>query len=63
MLELERVLGVFRVGSGVSKDFVGVDVVVSWTAANSVAILEGASMLGSGSSAWGRRLMMRCSER
>ena len=36
---------------------------VSWTAANSVAILVGASILGSGSSAWERGLMVRCSER
>lgn len=36
---------------------------VSWTAANSVAILVGVSILGSGSSAWGRGLEVRYSER
>lgn len=54
---------VVRIGSGVLRVCVGGDVVVSWTAANSVAILVGASILGSGSSAWGRGLVMRCSER
>lgn len=56
-------LVVVRIGSGVLRVCVGGDVVVSWTAANSVAILVGASILGSGSSAWGRGLVMRCSER
>ena len=36
---------------------------VSWTAANSVAILVGVSTLGSGSSAWTRGLAVRYSDR
>ena len=62
MLEVETALVVVCGGLGALRDCVGEDVVVSWTAANSVAILEGASILGSGSSAWGRGLVMRCSE-
>ena len=48
---VETALVVVGGESDVLRDCVGRDVMVSWTAANSVAILEGVSILGSGSSA------------
>lgn len=63
MLGVGAALVVVRVESGVLRDCVGGVVVVWWTAASNVAILEGVSILGSGSSALGRGLVMRYSER
>ena len=51
LLGVETALVVVGGGSDVLRVCVGRVVVVSCTAANSVAILEGVSMLGSGSSA------------